>query len=151
MKQSETFGLLKPDCLYRNLEEIIFAEILDSGFQIPFKKRIRLNKEDAVFLYPDTVGKPFFSAMISYMISHDSIGFIATLDDGRNAQKELTKMVGYFNPLQADDGTIRKKYSIPNYFPFNAIQNIIHSSSDQRAFERESKYFLPEYWKHRTI
>lgn len=49
MKSKIAFGLLKPDCILRNLEDQIFEEIIEHGFEIIVKKKDKIKKGGCVF------------------------------------------------------------------------------------------------------
>jgi nucleoside-diphosphate kinase len=145
MKSKVTFGILKPDCILRGLERNLFNDISMHGFRIEITKKKILTKEDVYFLYGHNKNKSFFPELLKYMTSGPSICFIASLSDGRDAIKEMNKLVGHYNPSLADDGTLRRKYAISNFLPYKCIQNIIHSSKSLEEAQREIAYFFPTY------
>lgn len=133
-------GILKPDCTIRNIYEQVFKNVENNGFHIQDKNRRKLNENDVFFLYGHNSDKPFYSELVSYMTCHDSIIFTAKRCDGRDAVKELKKLVGYYMAELAEDGTIRKKYAIPGLLPCN----VIHSPDTPEENRREIKHFFPD-------
>lgn len=90
------------------------------------------------------MGETFFKDQLAYMMVDDSIAFVAGRDDGKDAITEMNTLVGYYDPACADEGTLRKKYVISdNYTAGRAIQNVIHSSPNLKAAQREIQHFFP--------
>jgi nucleoside diphosphate kinase len=97
-------------------------------------------------LYGHNSDKPFYSDLVAYMTCADSIVFLARRND-EDAINELKKLIGYYEPHLASPGTLRRKYAIPNYFPYHAIQTIIHSPNTVEENRKEIKHFFPELYE----
>ncbi|MEM5771818.1 MAG: nucleoside-diphosphate kinase [Candidatus Aenigmatarchaeota archaeon] len=141
------FGLLKPDCVIRQLVDKVFNDITSNGFSIEAKKQLRLNEFDVFLLYGHNSDKPFYSDLVAYMTCADSIAFLAKCNKEKDAIDELNKLIGYYIPHLALQGTLRKKYAIPDYLPYQAIQTIIHSPNTPEENRREIKHFFPELYE----
>lgn len=48
----KSFGLLKPDCLRRGIEQEVLNHISTSGLQIINQKRVRLTEEQVCIIWP---------------------------------------------------------------------------------------------------
>ena len=128
-----SLGLLKPDCLKRRLESRVFALIASAGLEIVVTKTVRLTKEQVAIIWPSCVSMGFYEDMVRFSTSGDSIVFIV---QGENAIQRLTALVGHYDPTQAVEGTIRR------LFGTSAMENVIHSSSDKEAYQKEKSLFF---------
>lgn len=140
-------GLLKPDCIIRGLVNQVFDDILSNGFSIEAKKRLRLDELDVFLLYGHNADKPFYSDLVAHMTCADSVTFLAKHNDDKDAIVELKNLVGYYIPHLASPGTLRRKYAIPDYLPYRAIQTIIHSPDTAEENRKEIKHFFPELYE----
>ncbi|MDI3496532.1 MAG: nucleoside-diphosphate kinase [Patescibacteria group bacterium] len=126
-------GILKPDCLKRKLETEVYDMIIASGLKIVFKKRVQLSFEKVEELYRDWVSKDFYPGLLEYMLSAEVEIFIV---EGDNAISELQSIVGGRDSLLSPDLTIRGKFAT------SLRENIIHSTSNQETFVRETELLL---------
>jgi len=134
MKHS--FGLLKPDCLERELVEKALGLIENRGLKVVFIKKYRFSIEDVYFLYNHCIGKEFFGNMINFFTSNDSILYVVkTNNEEINVFKLLNSVVGDTNPINAKPNTLRNLGE-------SISRNIAHSSSNEETFIREVCYFL---------
>ena len=129
----QSFGLLKPDCLKRGLEGEVFALIKSSGLRLIAVRRVRLTEENVGVIWPSCTGEDFYEEMVRFSTSGDSIVFIV---EGEGAIDRLTKLVGHYDPMKAEKGTIRQLLGA------SAMENIIHSTSDAKTHEREMAIFF---------
>jgi len=130
-----SFGLLKPDCLKRNLVDEVFSMIELQGFKIIAQKQVRLKKEHVDLIWKPCIGQWFYNEMIEFSTSSDCIVFLAEGDDAIN---RLNDLVGHYDPEKACEGTIRRKYGI------SCMENIIHSSTDETTYKEETTLFFQE-------
>mgnify|MGYP001563428231 CR=1 FL=1 len=128
-----SFGLLKPDCIKRDLQEEVFKMIESAGLKIIASKRVRLTREQVAGVWPTCVGEDFYEEMVEFSLSGDSIVFIA---EGDNAIDCLSDLVGYHDPAIAKDGTIRKRFAT------TLTENIAHSTMDEKTFWEETTLFF---------
>ncbi|MDD2678925.1 MAG: nucleoside-diphosphate kinase [Candidatus Nanoarchaeia archaeon] len=134
-----TFGLLKPDAVDRNLDQIIFSKILKCNLIIDNKKKLTLTKFDVEYIYGHNLGQSFWNDYVNYMTCGPIVGFIV---NGESAISNLNNLVGYYIPNLAKEGTIRKELGIHDYFKkYKCFQNIIHSSVNQEKAEYELRWF----------
>jgi len=126
-------GILKPDCLKRKLEAEVYDMIIASNLKIAFKKRVQLSSEKVEELYRDWVNKDFYSGLLEYMLSAEVEIFIV---EGNNAISELQSIVGGHDSLLSPNLTIRGKFAT------SLRENVIHSTSNQETFIRETKLLL---------
>lgn len=128
-----SFGLLKPDCIKRDLEGEVFAMIEVAGLKIIASKRVRLTREQVAGVWPTCVGADFYEEMVEFSLSGDSIVFIA---EGNDAIDHLSDLVGHHDPAIAKECTIRKRFAT------SLTENIIHSTMDEKTFWEETTLFF---------
>lgn len=128
-----SFGLLKPDCLKRGLVEEVFEMIESAGLRIVTSKQVRLTEAQVAGVWPTCVGEYFYEEMVEFSLSGDSIVFIA---EGDNAIDRLSDLVGHHDPAIAKEGTIRKRFAT------SLMENIIHSTLDEKTFWEETALFF---------
>lgn len=126
-------GILKPDCLKRKLETEVYDMIIASNLKIAFKKRMQLESKKIEELYRDWVTMDFYPGLLKYMLSAEVEVFIV---EGDNAISELQSIVGGHDSLLNQNLTIRGKFAT------SLRENIIHSTSNQKTFVRETKLLL---------
>ena len=131
-----SFGLLKPDCLERNLVEKAFRLVELRGLQIIYSRQTRLNKEDVDFLYSRCRQNDFFENLINFMISGDIIVYLVkSANDKEDAIRILNSVTGFTDPVMAKSDTLRGLGE-------NVRRNIAHSVADKKAFWSEVGYFI---------
>ena len=128
-----SFGLLKPDCIKRDLVKEVFAMIKAVGLKIIASKRVMLTEDQVAGVWPTCVGEPFYGEMVEFSLSDDSIVFITEGDD---AIDRLSDLVGYHDPVIAKKGTIRERFAT------SLTENIIHSTMDEKTFWKETALFF---------
>jgi len=124
-----SFGLLKPDCTKRRLEKEVFKMIESAGLKIIANKRVRLGKKEVDIVWASCVEEDFYEEMLEFSLSGDSIVFIV---EGEDAIARLNNLVGHYDPAIAKEGTIRKRFAT------SLMENLIHSSSNEKAFWEET-------------
>ena len=131
----KTFSIIKPDATKRNITGAINKKIEDSNLRIVAQKRIQLSKKKAEAFYSIHKDKPFFSDLISYMISGPVVVQVLY---GENAVENYRKIMGSTNPELADEGTIRKEFAI------NIQENSVHGSDSIENANNEINFFFDE-------
>ena len=120
-----TFTMIKPEAVAANNIGGILKMIEESGFRIIAMKKVLLTKEKAGDFYAIHKDRPFYSDLVDYMSGGPIIAAILEKD---NAVADFRALIGATNPLEAAEGTIRKKYAS------SLAENAIHGSdSDQNA------------------
>ena len=129
----QTYVMIKPDGIQRNLIGEIVTRIEKKGYKIAAMKMIRISKETAEIHYGEHKGKPFFSGLVDFITSGPVVAMVIEGDD---AVAGMRKMMGATNPLNADFGTIRGDYGV------NVGRNIIHGSDSLESAKREIGIFF---------
>lgn len=120
-----TFIMIKPDAVERGLIGDILKDIIDAGFKIRALKLTQLSLYEAKSFYSVHSERPFFDELTKFM-SRSPI--VAAVLEKENAVSEFRNLIGDTDPLNAKEGTIRKKYAI------SKGENSVHGSdSDENA------------------
>ncbi len=128
-------GFLKPDCIKRNLEEIVYRIIETSGLRVVFKRRMSLDITMAEKLYSEWKDRSFYGPLCRYMVSGPIEVFIV---EGDNAIERLQELVGECGSVIASSNTIRGRFAISDR------ENVIHSTTNEKTFRREAELLLGE-------
>ena len=115
----QTLSIIKPDAVERNLQDKIKQEFTSKNFEIIKEKKIHMSKEEAEQFYKIHESKPFYNDLCTYLSSGPIV--VMTLQR-ENAVMENRKLMGATNPLDAEEGTLRKKYGI------SIDKNSVHGS-----------------------
>ena len=129
----ETLSIIKPDAVERNLQDKIKQEFLSKNFEIIKEKKIHISKEEAEQFYKVHESKPFYNDLCTYLSSGPIV--VMTLQR-ENAVMENRKLMGATNPLDAEEGTLRRKYGI------SIDKNSVHGSDSLENAKIELDFFF---------
>ena len=96
---------------------------------------IHLSQEQAEGFYSEHKERPFFSALVSFMISGP---VMVQVLEGESAIIKNRDLMGATNPSEADAGTIRAD------FAQSIDENAAHGSDSAESAAREIAYFFTE-------
>ena len=108
MAGNVTLTIIKPGAVERNLIGPILSKINEGGFIIKALKYTKLKKEQACEFYQEHEGKPFYEDLTEFMSSSPIV--VAILEK-ENAVADFRKLIGSTDPLEAEEGTIRKLFA----------------------------------------
>jgi len=94
---------------------------------------LHLTKESAQKFYAVHKERPFYKALVHYMISGPVLAMCLEKD---NAVSDFRKLIGATNPANADEGTIRKLYAE------SVEKNIVHGSDSPENARMEIAHFF---------
>ena len=129
----QTLSIIKPDAVERNLQDQIKQEFINKGFEIMKEKKIHISKEEAERFYKVHESKPFYKDLCTYLSSGPIV--VMTLQR-ENAIEENRKLMGATNPVDAEEGTLRKKYGI------SIDKNSVHGSDSLENAKIELDFFF---------
>ena len=128
-----TFTMIKPEAVAANNVGNILKMIEEGGFRILAMKKVQLSKAKAGDFYAIHKERPFYEDLVDYMSGGP---IIAAILEKNNAVADFRALIGATNPLEAAEGTIRKKYAT------SLAENAIHGSdSDQNAIIESDFHF----------
>lgn len=132
-----TFVMVKPDGVQRGLIGEIISRFEHRGLKLVGAKALQLDEELAKTHYSEHEGKPFFAGLIEFITSGP---VFAMVWEGKDATRQVRRMVGATDPGEAAPGTIRGDYGL------DLGRNVIHASDheDEGANEREIAVFFDD-------
>ena len=131
----QTLSIIKPDAVERNLSVEIKNMFLNNGFKIINEKKIQISKAEAEQFYIVHQTKPFYDELCKYLSSGPIIVMILEKENAILANREL---MGSTNPIEAKEGTIRKKYGI------SIDKNSVHGSDSNDNAQIEINFFFKD-------
>ncbi len=131
----QTFAIIKPDAVRRNLIGQIIARLEENGFRIAAMKMRHLTPVQAQGFYKEHEGKPFFEGLVDYMTSGPVV--LCVLEK-ENAIADYRKLMGVTDPAEAEKGTLRADFAV------SKSQNSVHGSDSPASAAREISYFFAQ-------
>ena len=129
----QTLWIIKPDAVERNLENEIKEIFKKKGFLILKEKKIQIEKSEAEKFYKVHETKPFYNDLCSYLSSGPIVAMVLERENAVIGNREL---MGTTNPVEAKEGTIRKKYGI------SIDKNSVHGSDSVENAKIEIEFFF---------
>ena len=129
----KTLSIIKPDAVERNLDNEIKEIFKKKGFLILKEKKIKLDKSEAEKFYKVHETKPFYNDLCSYLSSGPILVMVLEKENAVFGNREL---MGATNPIDAKEGTIRKKYGI------SIDKNSVHGSDSVENAKIEIDFFF---------
>ena len=129
----KTFFMIKPDGVQRNLVGEIISRIEAKGFTITKIKMMTISKELAEQHYGEHKDKPFFSDLVSFIISGP---VVAMQVEGENVVLQIRNLMGATNPSESTPGSIRGDLAT------ELDKNVVHGSDSDESAERELELFF---------
>jgi len=127
--------MIKPDGVQRGLIGEIISRFEKKGFYLKAMKFITVEKSFAEKHYEDLSSKPFFPALVDYIVSGP---VVAMVWEGKNVVSTGRKIIGATNPAESAPGTIRGDYAIM------VGRNIIHGSDSVENARKEIALWFSE-------
>jgi len=133
MAVQRTLSIIKPDAVAKNVIGKIYTRFENAGLKIVHAKMAQLTKAEAEGFYAVHKERPFFAALVNFMISGPVM--ISALE-GENAVLAHRDLMGATNPKDAAPGTIRAD------FAESIDANAVHGSDSEENAAIEIKYFF---------
>ena len=131
----QTLSIIKPDAVERNLENEIKEIFKKNGFKIIKEKKIQIEKSEAEKFYKVHETKPFYNDLCEYLSSGPIVVMALEKKGAILGNREL---MGATNPVDAKEGTIRKKYGI------SIDKNSVHGSDSIDNAKIEIDFFFKD-------
>ena len=129
----KTFFMIKPDGVQRNLVGEIISRVEAKGFSITKIKMMTISKDLAEKHYEEHKDKPFFSDLVSFIISGP---IVAMQVEGENVVLQIRNLMGATNPSESTPGSIRGDLAT------ELDKNVVHGSDSDESAERELSLFF---------
>lgn len=133
MSTELTLSIIKPDAVAKSVIGQIYTRFEQAGLTIVAAKMTQLTREQAEGFYAVHKERPFFNALVSFMISGPVM--IQVLQ-GDNAVAKHRDIMGATNPKDALPGTIRAD------FADSIDANAVHGSDSLETAAQEIAYFF---------
>ena len=135
MTIERTISIIKPDAVAKNVIGDIYTRFEKAGLKVVAARMIHLSQEQAEGFYAEHKERPFFGALVSFMISGP---VMVQVLEGESAIIKNRDLMGATNPSDADAGTIRAD------FAQSIDENAAHGSDSVESAAREIAYFFTE-------
>lgn len=134
MALERTLSIIKPDAVAKNVIGEIYTRFEKAGLKVVASKMKHLSKAEAEGFYAVHRERPFFGALVEFMISGPVM--IQVLE-GEGAMAKNRELMGATNPKDAEAGTIRAD------FADSIDANAVHGSDSLENAATEIAYFFP--------
>jgi nucleoside-diphosphate kinase len=135
MALERTLSIVKPDAVANNNIGAIYARFENGGLRIVAAKMLHLTRQQAEAFYAVHRERPFFTDLVTFMISGP---IVVQVLEGENAVARNRELMGATNPADADPGTIRAD------FASSVEENAVHGSDAADTARQEIEFFFPE-------
>ena len=134
MALERTLSIVKPDAVAKNVIGEIYSRFEKNGLKVVAAKMKHLSKQEAEGFYAVHRERPFFAALVEFMISGP---VMVQVLEGENAVAKNRELMGATNPKEAAAGTIRAD------FADSIDANAVHGSDSLENAAIEIAYFFP--------
>ncbi|GAA5008721.1 nucleoside-diphosphate kinase [Pseudoluteimonas lycopersici] len=134
MALERTLSIVKPDAVAKNVVGEIYSRFEKNGLKVVAAKMKQLSKQEAEGFYAVHRERPFFNALVNFMISGP---VMVQVLEGDNAVLKNRELMGATNPKEAAAGTIRAD------FADSIDANAVHGSDSLENAAIEIAYFFP--------
>ena len=135
MAIEQTFSIIKPDAVAKNIIGEIYSRFEKGGLRIIAAKMLHLTREQAEGFYAVHKERPFYNDLVEFMTSGPVM--VQALE-GENAVLKNRELMGATNPQDADPGTIRAD------FAETVDENAVHGSDASETARQEIEFFFGE-------
>ena len=132
-----TFVMVKPDGVQRGLIGEIVSRFEQRGLKLVGAKAMQIDQQLAEQHYAEHADKPFFEGLVDFITSAPAFAMVW---EGKDATRQVRRMVGETDPAESPPGTIRGDYGL------DLGRNLIHASDheDPGSNEREIDLFFDD-------
>lgn len=133
MAIERTLSIIKPDAVAKNVIGKIYSRFETNGLKVIAAKMKQLSRAEAEGFYAVHKERPFFNALVEFMISGPVM--IQVLE-GEGAMLKNRELMGATDPKKAEAGTIRAD------FADSIDANAVHGSDSLENAANEIAYFF---------
>lgn len=133
MTVQHTLSIVKPDAVGRNIVGEVIRRLEKGGLAIIAAKMMHLSKAQAEEFYGIHKGRPFYDALVSFMISGPVLVMVLEGEDAITKNREI---MGATNPANAAPGTIRADLAK------SIDENVVHGSDAPETAKTEIAFFF---------
>ena len=129
----QTLSIVKPDAVERNLENRIKSFFKEKNLKVLISKKVHITKEEAAEFYKVHQTKPFYKNLCNYLSSGPIVVMVL---EGEGAVFKNRQIMGATDPLEAEEGTLRKMYGL------SIDKNSVHGSDSAESAKTEIDFFF---------
>jgi nucleoside-diphosphate kinase len=133
MAVERTLSIIKPDAVKKNVIGNILARFEKAGLRVVAARMVHLSRAEAEGFYAVHKARPFFGALVDFMISGP---VLVQVLEGDNAIAKNRDLMGATDPKKAAKGTIRAD------FADSIDANAVHGSDGPDTAKTEIAYFF---------
>jgi nucleoside-diphosphate kinase len=133
MAIEQTFSIIKPDAVAKNIIGEIYSRFEKAGLRIVAARMLHLSKEQAQGFYAVHKERPFYNDLVEFMTSGP---VMVQVLEGENAILKNRELMGATNPQEAAPGTIRAD------FASTVDENAVHGSDGPDTAKEEIAFFF---------
>ena len=134
MALERTLSIIKPDAVAKNAIGAIVGRFEAAGLKVVAAKLKQLSRKEAEGFYAVHQARPFFGALVEFMISGP---VMVQVLEGEGAVLKHRELMGATNPKEAAKGTIRAD------FADSIDANAVHGSDAAETAKEEISFFFP--------
>ena len=133
MAIEQTFSIIKPDAVAKNIIGEIYSRFEKGGLRIIAAKMLHLTREQAEGFYAVHKERPFYKDLVEFMTSGP---VMVQVLEGENAILKNRELMGATNPQDAEPGTIRADFAT------TVDENAVHGSDGPDTAREEIAFFF---------
>ena len=133
MAIEQTFSIIKPDAVAKNIIGEIYSRFEKGGLRIVAAKMLHLTREQAEGFYAVHRERPFYKDLVEFMTSGP---VMVQVLEGENAILKNRELMGATNPQDAEAGTIRADFAT------TVDENAVHGSDGPDTAKEEIAFFF---------
>lgn len=133
MSTEQTLSIIKPDAVAKNVIGKIISRFEQVDLKVVAAKMMKLTRQQAEQFYAVHAQRPFFGALVSFMIQGPVLVLVL---QGKDAIKKNRDVMGATNPKEALPGTIRAD------FADSIDANAVHGSDAPETAKQEIAFFF---------
>lgn len=137
MIAERTLVLVKPDGVARHLTGTILSRVEAKGYRLVELRQLTASREQLEAHYAEHAGKPFYEALIDFMLSGP---IVAAIFEGHRVIEGFRALAGSTDPSTAAPGTIRGDYG--RDWGLAVQHNLVHGSDSAESAEREMRIWF---------
>ncbi|MCO4781380.1 MAG: nucleoside-diphosphate kinase [Candidatus Cloacimonetes bacterium] len=135
MAVEQTYTMVKPDGVQRQLVGEIISRFENKGLKLAGLKISQISKEKAETHYGEHKERPFFGELVDFITSGP---VVAMVWEGENAIAISRTLMGATKAEEAAPGTIRGDFAL------YTGKNLVHGSDSTESAKREIGIFFDE-------
>jgi nucleoside-diphosphate kinase len=133
MAIEQTFSIIKPDAVAKNIIGEIYSRFEKGGLRVIAAKMLHLTREQAEGFYAVHKERPFYKDLVEFMTSGP---VMVQVLEGENAILKNRELMGATNPQDAEPGTIRADFAT------TVDENAVHGSDGPDTAREEIAFFF---------